>query len=344
MSEAELAALEQDVALARQKVAADLARLRSPSNLSDFKTDLAAEARLYGEEYMDKAKQGALTFVQQAAADLKEKAYANPAAAVAIGAGVAWKLFRSPPIAALLIGGGLVSLMRTSTANGAHGPYDRESPSGYVPGGVAGYGYEPDDGSAGFQRRMGETAQSVQYRAEDLATSAKDYATSTATAARDEAVSLATAARDQAASLATSVKDQAAGLAVSARDQAAALTGSVKDGAAGIAGSVRATASAWSDDARGVTRDAVSALSHGADSAQARLSDAAGDVAGRASRASRTVSRTAQDVSRSAVDLSYAARDALPAGRDAYLIGAAALAVGAAIGIALHRRSGDEAA
>lgn len=56
--------------------------------------------------------------------DFKAKAAANPAAALAIGAGVAWRLIHNPPIASALVGVGLFSLWRTNA---------RRSPSGVQP-------------------------------------------------------------------------------------------------------------------------------------------------------------------------------------------------------------------
>jgi hypothetical protein len=46
-------------------------------------------------------------------ADIKERAAANPAAVLAIGAGLAWRIARKPPIASMLVGAGVVGLMRT---------------------------------------------------------------------------------------------------------------------------------------------------------------------------------------------------------------------------------------
>jgi hypothetical protein len=47
-------------------------------------------------------------------ADLKERAAANPAAALAIGAGLAWRIARKPPVASMLVGAGVIGLMRTN--------------------------------------------------------------------------------------------------------------------------------------------------------------------------------------------------------------------------------------
>jgi gas vesicle protein len=99
MSAAELNALERDVELTRARFASDLARLRSPHNLAELKEDLWAHAR--------ETKDGVL-------AEVKARAAANPLAVAALAAGVAWRLFHRPPIATLLVGLGLVGLLRTS--------------------------------------------------------------------------------------------------------------------------------------------------------------------------------------------------------------------------------------
>jgi gas vesicle protein len=99
MSAAELNALEREVELTRAKFANDLARLRSPHNLAEFKEDLWAHAR--------ETKDGVL-------AEVKARAAANPLAVAALAAGVAWRLFHRPPIATLLVGLGLAGLLRTS--------------------------------------------------------------------------------------------------------------------------------------------------------------------------------------------------------------------------------------
>src|SRR5256885_12041610 len=97
MSEAELNALEREVELTRAKFTNDLARLRSPHVLAEFKDDLWAYAR--------DTKNGVM-------ADLKARAVANPGAVAALAAGGAWRLFYRPPIATFLVGRGLVGLLR----------------------------------------------------------------------------------------------------------------------------------------------------------------------------------------------------------------------------------------
>ena len=120
MSEPSLQELERDVAAARERLAGDLAVLRSPATFSDFKDDLKQEALGTKDKLIDNAKSAATSSIQGIIDDLKAKAAANPAATLAIGAGIAWRLIQRPPIATALIGAGLFSLLRTSTpADGA---------------------------------------------------------------------------------------------------------------------------------------------------------------------------------------------------------------------------------
>jgi hypothetical protein len=107
MSAAELNALEREVELTRARFAGDLARLRAPHNLAEFKEDLWAQAR--------ETKDGVL-------AEVKARAAANPLAVMALAAGVGWRLFHRPPIATLLVGLGLAGLLRTSPSQA---DYDR---------------------------------------------------------------------------------------------------------------------------------------------------------------------------------------------------------------------------
>jgi hypothetical protein len=123
MSQSDLNALERGVEQARARFANDLARLRSPANLARFKDDLWAEARQTKDELVEKTKEAAKDGAQRVLAQLTERAAANPAAALAIGAGLAWRLFHRPPIATLLVGMGLVGLLRTSPSQHSSQPY-----------------------------------------------------------------------------------------------------------------------------------------------------------------------------------------------------------------------------
>jgi vacuolar-type H+-ATPase subunit H len=154
MTQTELNQLERDVEDARARLSGDLARLRSPATFSSFKEALWAEADESREQLVAKTKETAdqlvtkakastdqlvtkakasadelVTSAQEAVrdrawrfvADLKERAAANPAAALAIGAGLAWRIARKPPIASMLVGAGVIGLMRTNPQDPAAG-------------------------------------------------------------------------------------------------------------------------------------------------------------------------------------------------------------------------------
>lgn len=116
MSKASLQQLEREVEDARAKLAQDLAILRSPETFSEFSATLKAEALEAKDAVIEKAKSTATSTMWRVADDLKAKAAANPGAALAIGAGLAWRFIHRPPIATALVGAGLFSLLRTTPA------------------------------------------------------------------------------------------------------------------------------------------------------------------------------------------------------------------------------------
>jgi hypothetical protein len=113
MSRTELNALEREVEVARARVAGDLAQLRSPATVSEFKGELLAEARRARDQFLEKSSDYVEDAAQHVLSDIKGRASANPAAALAIGAGLAWQLLRHPPIASFLVGAGIFGLMKT---------------------------------------------------------------------------------------------------------------------------------------------------------------------------------------------------------------------------------------
>jgi len=104
---------ENEVEAARARLGADLAVLRSPRTFAAFTDDLKQDALETKDELVDQAKHAVRSRVSDMVEDLKAKAAANPAAASAIGAGLAWYFLRHPPVTTALVGLGLVSLLRT---------------------------------------------------------------------------------------------------------------------------------------------------------------------------------------------------------------------------------------
>jgi hypothetical protein len=169
MAEISLQAHEQEVERARAKLAGDLATLRDPATLSAFTADLKQEAVEAKDNLLGQAKSAAQSTANGLLEDLKAKAAANPAAALAIGAGVAWHFIRHPPVASTLIGMGIYSLWRTNTVR-------------------AGVGYQPDylqEGKERLKEQTGaamskakemavEAQQAVSAKAAELTDAAKD--------------------------------------------------------------------------------------------------------------------------------------------------------------------------
>jgi ElaB/YqjD/DUF883 family membrane-anchored ribosome-binding protein len=105
--------LERDLQQTRERLALDLDRLRSTETISGFKADLLAQASETKDQLVGKAKESVTAGAQDLWREVKARAAANPAAALALGAGVAWRLLHRPPIASMLVGVGLISLWRT---------------------------------------------------------------------------------------------------------------------------------------------------------------------------------------------------------------------------------------
>lgn len=107
--------LERDVEETRSRLARDLDRLRSTETISSFRDEVVAKASETKEQIVAKAKESVSTGVDNLWREIKARAAANPAAALAIGAGLAWRISQRPPIASALVGIGLVSLARTDS-------------------------------------------------------------------------------------------------------------------------------------------------------------------------------------------------------------------------------------
>src|SRR4029434_10861390 len=90
---------EIEVERSRAKLTQDLTVLCSPETFAAFTDDLKQEAFDTRDAFWEK---------------LKARAASNPAAVIAIGAGVAWRLIQRPPIASALVGVGLFSLWKTT--------------------------------------------------------------------------------------------------------------------------------------------------------------------------------------------------------------------------------------
>jgi gas vesicle protein len=314
MSDAELNALERDVEQARARFADDLARLRSPSTLARFKDDAWAEASDTKDELVAKTKEAAKDGAQRLFTELKERAAANPVAALAIGAGLAWRLVHKPPIATLLVGMGVVGLLRTSARNPEPymGLHDED------PRLLHRYGAREPDLAA----RAGELADVVKDKVQDWSAEAGDAARATATQVADTT----TAVAERASRALRDVRDVARDTAANVGDRAATMAERASDGLHDAKNTARITAAGVGDKAAAVAGQASQAVQDASDTVR------------------ETVAHMADKAAVMGQQASHRIYEALPdkEDRDTYLLGAAALAVAAAVGIAYQRRSPHE--
>lgn len=118
MTHADLDVLEREVEQARSRFVGDLARLSNPSVVSEFKHDVVSRASRAKDDLLHQATDATTSTANRILTDIKNRAAANPAAALAIGAGLAWRFARNPPISTILVGLGVLGLIKTNASSG----------------------------------------------------------------------------------------------------------------------------------------------------------------------------------------------------------------------------------
>jgi hypothetical protein len=298
-----LAQREREVEEARSKLAIDLATLRSPATFSSFTEDLKRDALETKDALMEQAKVATQSRLTGFVEDLKAKAAANPAAALAIGAGIAWRMLRNPPIATALIGAGLYGLLRTS----AYQPPDRS---------------RPDYLEHGRQR--------LKEQAGEFAASAKGVA-----AGAGEAVSAKTAEMIEAAKIKTQELTETAQL------KARELSETAQSKAQEWSDTAQSKAREWTDDMGRSATAAGAALKAQTASTASRTTDTIRSLSEKAqagaSASTDIATRAFQDTVAAGRGV-LSDQDA----RDKLLLGVAGLAVAAALGIACQKRMTEE--
>lgn len=340
MTEPSLHELERDVEAARARLASNLATLRAPSTYSEFTEELKAEALDQKDALVGKAKSS----VQGMIDELKAKALANPAAVLAIGAGIAWRLIKHPPVASVLVGAGLYSLLRTPQGS-------PESPYVTRANEMAGTLRER---ATEYGEQAGELAASARERAAEWSAAAQEAAADI----RERAVSAAQQVSEAVGSMRDSVtgNDQPRLPLEERREYAARMAG----GTSGVGESNHLAAMGNGfGEPRGRTEGAMEQASRLWNEAQRTTADTASGMADAATRAmhdardrasgmARQTSRVTQDLAARAGATLSDASSAVQRGlrdddtRDKLLLGAAGFAVAAAIGIAMQRRGDDQ--
>jgi hypothetical protein len=159
------------VEVARAKLADNLSTLKSPAAYAEFTDELKLKVRQGKDAAVRRVKIGLEEKADFYLENLKARAAANPAAVLAIAAGLAWQLFRKPPIATALVGAGVVSLLRGSPSE----PRGHRETADY----------------------LSEAKIRLKEQASTLAESAKDEAFAVGHAVAEKASELATAGKEQ---------------------------------------------------------------------------------------------------------------------------------------------------
>ena len=313
MSDPSLHQLERDVEAARAKLAGHLSSLRSPATYSEFSSELKYEALDMKDALVDKAKSSVQSTIDTFVEDLKARAAANPAAALAIGAGIAWRFIRRPPIATALIGAGLYSLFRTIPTHGTHG--NARTTDEYLA--------QAKDRLA---EQASDLAETVKNRASAIGEAAAEKTTELATGVKERALAMGEAATEKATELAAGVKQSASSMGEAAQ-------------ASELAGAARSQAQHWSKEVRSPLRQAAGNASRLGGDASRTLEDMRGESMTAAERAASRAAATTNEWMMRPIQEAAGSQEA----RDKFLLGAAGVAVVAALGIACQRRLSEPA-
>ena len=306
---------EREVEQARSKLSHDLATLRAPETISAFTDDLKRDAIETKDALLDQVTQTAQSKLSDFVEELKARAAANPVATLAIGAGIAWRLLRHPPIATALIGAGVYGLWRT---NGFH-PHD---------------GSRPDYLQHGKQR-LKEQASDF---ASDVASSAKEIAADVGDTVSAKTAEMVDAAKTKAQEWSGSAQAKAQEWSETAQAKAQEWSGTAQTKAQQLTDDVGRGAAA--------VRSALIAETDSAERARATMtvqsvSDRAKSVSDRARSATMDASSRTSQFMRETI---HDTRDALAdsQSRDKLLLGVAGVAVAAALGMACQKRIAEE--
>jgi len=241
----DVATLEAEVAAARARFARTLDKLTDPATHEAMKNEVMERVEGYKDGLLGSVEASARAKGQGVVDDLKTRAMNNPAGAVLIGAGIAYHLYRHPPITTLLVGAGTALLMRArgkrlSDPTAYRASYDAKQPRGYVPGGVAGYGYPVEEDAPGstttdrimaeaaaaggkaraFASEVGERAREIGGRAREAAAEAGSRIAETAERTRHAAADTLDRTRHAAADTLDRTRSTAEEIAARARTTA----------------------------------------------------------------------------------------------------------------------------
>lgn len=250
MSKNELDDLERDVAEARSKLTADLQRLSSPEVFSGFKAGVSRDLDSLKQQALETTKEVARERAQNMVEMVTDRIVANPAAAAAIGAGLAWRLFRHPPLSTALVGLGLYGLLR-SNGNGPTADRMGRSANRTRDGrqGID-WGRKAEAFAENARGQFSDALGAVRHHAADAASVVRKTAADAAAAA-SETIGEATAATHEKISAAASdTRDKLADIAEGATIRLSDIASEAGDRSRRMGSSAVNTAANWTEDGR----------------------------------------------------------------------------------------------
>lgn len=166
----EMSELEREIDITRTRLKANIDALTSGYALDDLKDTIKEEVLVAKDDVLAFAKNSVTDMARQGYKSLKQKATANPAAALMIGAGIGWKLWKNPPVAAALAGVGLFSLFsdRENDPLRSGADFVRESVKDAASTTVS----TAASAASGLQDKVETIAESVRNRTEALVSTA----------------------------------------------------------------------------------------------------------------------------------------------------------------------------
>jgi hypothetical protein len=252
--DATLKGCERDVEAARARLAEDLRILRQPETVQSFTRAIKIELTTAKDEAVESAKTSAANAVSDVIDKLKSKAAANPAALLAIGAGLAWHFVKNPPVMSALVGAGLISLLKTPAAT-------LPSNTDFV----------------------AEGRERLKEQAGEFAETAKEYASSASEAMAQKASELSRAGADAASDFARrvtgQVQDATARGSAAAANVAERVTGQVTRTRHDVTDAIRGGVDAATTAVQQAARTGANRMSAGAESFSAGAESLADDAA-----------------------------------------------------------------
>jgi ElaB/YqjD/DUF883 family membrane-anchored ribosome-binding protein len=301
----DLRRLEREAEAARARLHDTIAEIKDPRTIENAKLEMKHRAEEMKDQivgYITGAKDTAIESGRQQGNEFTRKlqrtAIGNPLSVALIGAGIGWHLYKKPPITTALIGAGIWQMVKgwDSTPNDTafRDPYNRVSPRGYVPGGVAGYGYEDEKNIASVTDRMKAAATNLSYEAQTVVAGAQDALSGAADRVRDAVGMGADTAQGSMArgSLAHAADDMSrlgAGMAERAGAQVQSTSARVQDMAEDATDRMRNMADNATDKMRGVAGAATDTMRDMNDKVRGIASTATETARGMADEAQRRV-------------------------------------------------------